>query len=183
MSSASNARLLKATADCLSRGKPNGYIAQVRSSGFVRILWIWSLQIWSLFWWSHFRWILPLGYFHVPLTWFSIHFCACLIHFFGSTHVCAVRFIFCPVRLMLVQLIYFYAFRFICMQFDSFLWGSIHLFTVQFMCVPVRSNFCVVRFIFAWFDSFFAVLIFCDRFLFYLCAFHIVHFVAWRFCP
>ena len=35
------------------------------------------------------------------------------------------------------------------------------------MCVPVRFNFCVVRFIFAWFDSFFAVLIFCDRFSFY----------------
>ena len=86
--------------------------------------------------------------------------------------------------------IYFYAFRFICLQFDSFLWGSIHLCTVRFMFVPVRFNFCAirfifwaVRFIFAWFDSFFAVLIFCDRFSFYLCAFHIVHFVAWRFWP
>ena len=55
--------------------------------------------------------------------------------------------------------------------------------TVQFIFVPVRFNFCAVRFsfwavrfIFAWFDSFFAVLIFCDRFSFYLCAFHIVHF-------
>ena len=53
-----------------------------------------------------------------------------------------------------------------------------HSCTVRFMCVPVRFNFCAVRFIFAWFDSFFAVLIFCDRFSFYLCAFQIVHFVA-----
>ena len=49
--------------------------------------------------------------------------------------------------------------------------------------MPVRFNFCAVRFIFwavrfifGWFDSFFAVLIFCDRFSFYLCAFHIVHY-------
>ena len=54
---------------------------------------------------------------------------------------------------------------------------------VRFIFVPVPFNFCAVRFIFwaiqfifAWFDSFFAVLIFCDRFSFYLCAFHIVHF-------
>ena len=97
--------------------------------------------------------------------------------------LCAVRFMFCPVRLILVQLdlflcvsLYLYAVQFI-------LWGSIHLCTVQFIFVPVRFNFCAVRFsfwavrfIFAWFDSFFAVLIFCDRFSFYLCAFHIVHF-------
>ena len=79
--------------------------------------------------------------------------------------------------------IYFYAFRFICMQFDSFLWGSIHLCTVRFIFVPVRFNFCAVRFIFSdvrfvftWFVSLFVVLIFHDRFSFYLCAFHIVHF-------
>ena len=79
--------------------------------------------------------------------------------------------------------IYFYAFRFICMQFDSFLWGSIHLCTVRFIFVPVRFNFCAVRFIFSdvrfiftWFVSPFVVLIFHDRFSFYLCAFHIVHF-------
>ena len=53
------------------------------------------------------------------------------------------------------------------------------------MFVPVRFNFCAVQFIFwavrlifAWFDSFYAVLIFYDRFSFYMCAFHIVHFVA-----
>ena len=40
--------------------------------------------------------------------------------------------------------------------------------------MPVRFNFCAVRlifwavrFIFGWFDSFFAVLIFCDRFSFF----------------
>ena len=136
------------------------------------------------FLWSHFRWALPVGYFHVPLTCFSIHFCACLIHFCGSSHVCAVRFIFfARFDWYWCSWIYLYAFRFICMQFNSFLWGSIHLCAVRFIFVPVRFNFCsvrsifwTVRFIFAWFDSFFAVLIFYDRFSFYLCAFHIVHF-------
>ena len=49
MSSASNARLLKAAADCLSQGKPNTYGAPVRSSG--------SLSEFSEF--DHFRSKLP----------------------------------------------------------------------------------------------------------------------------
>ena len=125
---------------------------------------------------------LPVGYFHVPLTWFSIHFCACSIHFCGSNHVCAVRFIFCPVRLILVQLdlflcvsLYLYAVRFIFVRFDSFVYGSIYFCagSIQFLCGSIhflgRSiYFCVVRFFFCCFDI-------CDRFSFYLCAFHIVH--------
>ena len=54
--------------------------------------------------------------------------------------------------------------------------------TVRLIFVPFRFNFCAVRFIFwavrfifGWFDSFFAVLVFYDRFSFYLCTFHIVH--------
>ena len=72
---------------------------------------------------------------------------------------------------------------FISMRFALFVYSSIHFCEVRFMFVPVRFNFCAVRFtfwavrfIFAWFDSFFAVLTFYDRFSFYLCAFHIVHF-------
>ena len=134
---------------------------------------------------------LPVGYFHVPLTWFSIHFCTRSIHFCGSTHVCAVRFFFRPFRLMLVQLdlfvcvsLYLYAVRFIFVRFDWFVSGSIYVCagSIQFLCSS-KFIFWAVRFIFGWFDSFFAVLIFRDRFSFYLCAFHIVHFVAWRFCP
>ena len=146
MSSASNARLLKAAADCLSQGKPNTYGAQVRSSG--------SSSEFSEF--DHFRSKsplpfpvkpllvkpLPIGYFHVPLTWFSIHFCACSIHFCSSTHVCAVRFIFRTVRLMLVQLdlflcvsLYLYVVRFIFVRFDSFVYGSIYFCagSIQFL--------------------------------------------------
>ena len=74
---------------------------------------------------------------------------------------------------------------FISVRFALFVCSSIQFCEVRFMFVPVRFNFCAVRFIFwavrfifAWFDSFFAVLIFCDRFSFYMCAFHIVHFVA-----
>ena len=65
---------------------------------------------------------------------------------------------------------------FISMRFALFVCSSIHFCEVRFICV--RFDLCLCRFdsIFAWFDSFFAVLIFYDRFSFYLCAFHIVHF-------
>ena len=74
---------------------------------------------------------------------------------------------------------------FISVHFALFVGSPIHLCAVRFMFVPVRFNFLcgsthfwAVRFIFAWFDSFFAVLIFCYRFSFYLCAFHIFYFVT-----
>ena len=57
MSSASNARLLKAAADCLSQGKLNAYGAQVRSSG--------SLSEFSEF--DHFRSKSPLPFPVKPL--------------------------------------------------------------------------------------------------------------------
>ena len=62
--------------------------------------------------------------------------------FCGSTHVCAVRFIFRLVRLILVQL-------------DLFLCVSLYLYTVRF--IFVRFDLCLCRFdsIFVRFDSLF----------------------------
>ena len=139
--------------------------------------------LWSHFWLSHFRWALPVGYFHVPLTCFSIHFCACSIHFCGSSHVCAVRFIFfARFDWYWCSWIYFYVFRFICMQFkfifvrfDSSVCGSIYFCasSIQFLCGSIhflgRSiYFCVVRFIFCCFDFLWPI------FVLFVC--HIVHF-------
>ena len=90
----------------------------------------------------------------------------CSIHFCGSSHVCAVRFIFCPVRLILVQLdlflyvsLYLYAVQFIFVRFDSFVFGSIYFCagSIQFLCGSIyflgRSiYFWVIRFIFCCFD-------------------------------
>ena len=102
-----------------------------------------------------------------------------------TVHLMIAQFdlFFCPVRLILVQLdlflcvsLYLYAVQFSFVRFDSFVYGSIYFCadSIQFLCGAI--HFWTVRFIFAWFDSFFAVLIFYDRFSFYLCAFHIVHF-------
>ena len=67
---------------------------------------------------------------------------------------------------------------FISVRFALFVCSSIHFCEVRFICV--RFDLCLCRFdsIFARFDSFFADLIICDRFSFYMFAFHIVHFVA-----
>ena len=89
----------------------------------------------------------------------------------GSIDVGAVAFISMRFALFVCSSIHFCEVRFICVRFDLCLCRFGSIFVVRFI-------FWAVRFIFAWFDSFFAVLIFCDRFSFYLCAFHIVHFVA-----
>ena len=80
---------------------------------------------------------------------------------------------------------------FISMRFALFVCSSIHFCEVRFICA--RFDLCLCRFdsIFVPFDSFFGpfdlflrgsihflLLIFCDRLSFYLCTFHIVHFVA-----
>ena len=75
----------------------------------------------------------------------------------------SIYFFFCPVRLILVQL-------------DLFLCVSLYLYAVQFIFVRFDSFFGPFALLFAWFDSFFAVLTFYDQFSFYLCAYHIVHF-------
>ena len=76
---------------------------------------------------------------------------------------------------------------FICMRFALFVCSSIHFREVRFICV--RFDLCLCQFdsIFVQFNSLFgpfdlflggSIQIFRDRFSFYLCAFHIVHFVA-----
>ena len=64
------------------------------------------------------------------------------------------------------------------MQSDSTLCISIYVCagSIEFLCGS--THFWAVRVIFAWFDSFFAVLIICYRFSFYLCAFHMFYFVT-----
>ena len=143
MSSASNARLLKAAANCLSQGKPNTYGAPVRFSG--------SLSEFSEF--DHFRSKSPLPFPVKPLLIkplpvstsgrilshtadlvFDSLFCmfdsflqfnSCLrssIHFSpGSIDVSAVGFISVRFALFVCSSIHFYEVRVICVRFDLFL--------------------------------------------------------------
>ena len=135
MSSASNARLLKAAADCLSQGKPNAYGAQVRSSG--------SLSEFSEF--DHFRFKSPPPFPVKPLPVSTsgrilsrtadlvfdsllrifdsfLQFNSCLrssIHFSpGSIDVGAVEFISVRFALFVCSSINFCEVRFICVRFD-----------------------------------------------------------------
>ena len=157
MSSASNARLLKAAADCLSQGKPNTYGAQVRSSG--------SLSEFSEF--DHFRSKSPLPFPVKPLLVkplpvstsgrvlsrtadLVLDSLLCMFDSFcSSTHVCAVRFIFSPGSIDVG------AVGFISVRFDLFVCISIHFCEVRFICVRFDLFLCRFDSIFARFDSFF----------------------------
>ena len=107
--------------------------------------------LWSHLWWSHFRLALPVGYFHVPLTWFSIPLLCMFDLFFCGSNSCLRSSIYFFARFDWYWCSWIY---FLCVSLYLYA-VSIHFCEVRFICVRFDLFLCRFDSIFVWFDSFF----------------------------